>query len=289
MKRLITFLVGCFSLFLLSPFVAEAGIGVTGGLNRERVVEIGKTYTGAIIVKNPAKEPQGVKVYQTDWLFFCDGKNIYGKPGEDVRSNAKWITFTPAQLTIPPEGTAMINYIITVPTVIVPTVIAPDTAVPDGKPPVGTYWSSMMIEGSSTGSLETAPAGENKVSANIVQNIRYNVRIVTHIGDTGSRALKFLNTDLIRQSEKRILRVDIENIGERALLSRLWLELYNKEGANMGKFEGKTSYTFPGTSVRFGIDLSEVPEGEYQALIVADCGKDDVFGMTYTLKLKDKE
>lgn len=280
MKRLILIecLVGCFSLFLLLPFITEAGIGVTGGLNRERNVEIGKTYTGAIIVKNPAKEPQEVKVYQTDWLFFCDGKSIYGKPGEDVRSNAKWITFSPAQLTIPSEGTAIINYTITVPNI----------TIPDDKPLIGTYWSSMMIEGSGS-SLETAPTGENKVSASVIQNIRYNVRIVTHISGTGSRALKFLNTDLIRQSEKRILQVDVENIGEKMLWSRLWLELYNKEGANMGRFEGKTAYSFPGTSIRFGIDLSEVPEGEYQALIVADCGKDDVFGMTYTLKLKDKE
>lgn len=273
-RRIISILFGFTFLLLLIPIGSEAGVSVIGGLTHERIVgnpEIGETYRGTILIRNTGEEPQEVKVYQTDYLFFFDGRNIYGEPGETPRSNADWITFSPKRLVIPPKETSQVNYTV---------------KVPDDETLVGTYWSMIMVEGISKDSPEVIKPEEGKVKLGIRTVLRYGIQMVTHIGDTGARKLKFSNTKLLKDEEMRILQLDIENIGERWLRPFLWAELYDEKGSYIGRFEGGRLRTYPETSVRFKIDLSQVPKGEYKALVVADCGRDDVFGATYTLRFE---
>jgi hypothetical protein len=54
----------------------------------------------------------------------------------------------------------------------------------------------------------------------------------------------------------------------------------------VGRFEGGTHRLYPGTTARFPADLVGVRDATYKALIVADCGGDDVFGADVSLVLK---
>lgn len=256
---------------LIMPFVSVAGVSVPSGLTYEKEAPPGGTYKGAIQLINTGKGPQEVKIYQTDYLFFCDGSNIYGEPGKDPRSNADWITFSPRRLTIPPKGTAQVGYTV---------------QVPDDKALVGTYWSMLMVEGISSSSPEAVKKEKGIISMGISQVIRYGLQMITQIDDTGARKLKFVKTKLLKTDEKRILQIDMENTGQRWLRPGLWVELYDEKGIAAGKFEGEKLRIYPGTSVRFRIDLSRAPEGKYKSLVVADCGDDDLFGATYTFKLE---
>ncbi|MBW2165992.1 MAG: hypothetical protein JRG74_07840 [Deltaproteobacteria bacterium] len=256
---------------LIMPCVSVAGVSVTSGLTYEKENQAGETYQGVIQLRNTGEDPQEVKIYQTDYLFFCDGRNIYGEPGNDPRSNADWITFSPHRLTILPKSTSQVNYIL---------------EVPDDKTLSGTYWSMIMIEGISSSSPEVARQEKDKITFGISQVIRYGVQMITQIGDTGARKLKFLKTRLLKEDKGRILQVDIENIGERLLRPALWAELYDEKGKSIGKFKGVKMGVYPTTSVRIRIELGYVPKGKYKALVVADCGGDDLFGATYTLKFE---
>lgn len=267
-KRIIFF---GFVFLLLIPYVAKAGISIVGGLSHERVAKQDKAYRGVIFIRNTADEPQEVKVYQTDYLFFFDGKTIYGKPGKDPRSNARWINFSPKRFTIPAKGLFTVNYTI---------------KVPDDKTLTGTYWSIIMVQEICESSPQAIKAERGKIKANIETVVRYAVSMVTHIGDTGARKLNFLDTKLLKREKERTLQVDIENIGERWLIPSLWAELYNEEGVYIGRFEGGRRRIYPDTSVRFKVDLSQVPKGIYKALVIADCGGEDVFGATYTLRFE---
>jgi hypothetical protein len=258
---------------LLIPYFAVSSVSVMGALTKKQIAEIGGTYQGVISITNSDEEPQEVKVYQTDYLFFFDGKNIYGKPGKDPRSNANWITYNPTQLTIPPKGKSVVNYII---------------KVPNDKSLVGTYWSMLMVEGITKDSSEAIKPEKDKTKMGIGQMIRYGVQMVTNIQDTGTRNLNFMEVKLIKDGEKRIFQLDIENNGERLLVPLLYVELYNENGTYVGKFDGKKKRTYPGTSVRFNIDMSQVPKGKYKAMAMADCGDDDIFGATYDLECKDE-
>ncbi len=258
-------------LFLVSiTCQGRAGISVVGGLTHERSVKPGESRQGIVLIRNSSDEPGEVKIYQKDYLFFSDGKNIYGDPGKDPRSNADWISFSPKRLTIPPGETSRVNYTI---------------KVPEDETAAGTYWSIFMVEGIPKDSPEAAGQEKGKIKVGITTVLRYGIQMVTHIGDTGIRKLKFPDTKLLKEKNEAILQVDLENIGERYLRPSLWTELYDEEGNYIGRFEGGRLRIYPGTSVRYRIDLARVPKGKYKALVVADCGGDDVFGATYTLEL----
>jgi len=263
------------SILLFFPFLApvkvEAGVLIIGGLTQEKQAQIGETYQGTILIGNNADKPREAKIYQTDYLFFSDGTNIYGEPGKDPRSNANWITFSPHRLIIPPKETAAVNYTINV---------------PDDKSLAGTYWSMLMVEGIGEEHPEAAiQPEEGKVQLGIRTVIRYGIQMVTHIGDTGSRKLKFTGAKLLpKEGGGRILEIDLENTGERWLVPLLWVELYDEQGRYIGKFDSSKLRIYPGTSVRHRIDLSSLPGGKYKTLVVADNGDKYVFGAQYTLK-----
>lgn len=271
MKSKISHILAVLIFCLLIPVPAESDITIVGGLTHERMAARGEGYSGVVFVKNIGDEVSEAKAYQTDYLFFCDGTSNYGPPGELPRSNAGWITFSPKRLTVRPNETVPLNYTVNV---------------PNAEDLNGTYWSVLMVECIPKSSPEASGAAKPEGSFGIRQVFRYGIQLVTHIGNTGSTYLKFAKTKLVKDKEKKILQINIENTGERMLRPSLWTDLYDQAGNYLGRFEAGRLRTYPGTSVRFTLDLSAVPQGTYKALVVADCGGDAVFGATYTLKLE---
>ncbi len=258
----------------VTAFTAAASVSVSGKLTHEKEAQPGETYESLIYISNTGDEAEQVKVYQTDYLFSCDGKYFYDEPGQNSRSNAGWITFGPSRLTISPRGSSIINYSVKVPT---------------DQNLVGTYWSIIMVEVVSKASPELTSAHDGQARLGIDQVFRYGVQIVTHIGTTGQRKLKFIDTRLLKEVGGRVLEVDLENTGERWLKPSLWTELYDTAGTYVGKFEAGTLRIYPGTSVRYKVDLTKVEKGDYKAVVIADCGADDVFGATFSLSVENED
>ncbi len=264
------FVIGFF-IFLFGALPLSGNVIIVGGLTHEHEARIGESYEGSIEIKNIEDRPQEVKIYQTDYSFYADGRILYSNPGKMPRSNAHWITFSPKRLTVPPKDTVFVHY----------TVKVPNQA--DLK---GTYWSIFMVELVPENSPESSLGNPDKVGLGIRQLFRYGIQVVTQIGDTGTRKLEFLSTKLLKDGDKQFLQLDIGNTGERWLRSSLWVELYNEEGNYMGKYEGGSLRIYPTTSVRFKVDLSSVPNNTYKALVVIDCGDDNVFGANFNLVVK---
>lgn len=242
-----------------------AGISVLGGLTHEKTVTPGEGYQGSIVVFNSGERVEEIKVYKTDYLFFRDGTSIYGEPGELPRSNTGWIEFSPSQFRLAPKQKQTVQYRVQV------------TSDPSLR---GTYWSVLMVEPV----LNASP--ENMEEQLGIQTImRYGIQMITHIGESGDRQIRFVETRLLEEEGKHTLRVDLENTGERFLRPRVWAEFYDGAGRLVGTYEGKQFRTYPGTSVRHAIDVSPVPAGKYTALIVADCGGDDLFGIQYSIQI----
>ena len=260
------------SICLVFPLVSQANIGVLNGLTHENISAIGETYKGIIVLKNSGKNTDQVRLYQTDFYFTCEGKKFYEQPGKLARSNSSWITISTQLVTLAPGETSQVNF---------------DVKVPEGENINGTYWSIIMVEGVPESSTATEVADQKQIKFGINQLMRYGIQVVTHIGDTGERNIKFLNTELVQQESKKLLQVDVENIGERWLRPDLYLDLYDSEGEHIGKYEGGRWRIYPGTSVRYQVDLTEIPPGVYTALIVLDNNDDYVFGARYNLDLSD--
>ena len=87
-RRRATAIVAALVLALSADIASAASVSVVGGLTREIVLQPGARTEGCIVLRNNTDQPQEVKVYQTDYLFWADGRNEYGEPGATPRSNA---------------------------------------------------------------------------------------------------------------------------------------------------------------------------------------------------------
>lgn len=253
---------------LFLPLLGRAQVGIVNGLTQEKVCQPGQGFQGFIAIKNYGPTAEDVRIYQTDYAFTFDGKGYYDAPGKAGRSNSAWLTPGRKQLTIPGSSQVDLRYA---------------GKVPDDPSLVGTYWSVIMVE-----VVPKAPGGQGgeaskETKLGITQVMRYAVQIVTHIGDTGSRKLKFLGTELLQEEGRKTFQVDVENTGERWLRTYSRLELYNLKGELVGEFGGERLRTYPGTSVRYKFDVSNIMEGRYKALVVLDNKDSHVFGAQYTL------
>jgi hypothetical protein len=266
------FVIFTFLAVLLLP--ASADVAVASGLTYEYEADIGETYTGVIQLQNSEDKPQEVKLYQNDYYYNFEGQSFYEDVGKVDRSNAKWFTYTPKNPVIPPKETLLVNFSVKVPS---------DPALR------GTYWSMLMVEVIPEKSAEsvTNPVKKEQTAVTIAQIMRYGCQIITQIGNTGKREVKFLNTKLSKEKDKLFLVVDVENTGERGPRASLWAEFYDNEGTFIGKYEGGNYRIFPGCSRRYKADITSIPfNKQYKVLVMLDCGGDDIFGVNLNLVLK---
>ena len=250
--------------FFLS--VAASAQSSVSNLSQEWVVELGETYKDGFEITNISEEPVTVELYQFDYLFSCDGYSSFPPAGELPRSNASWIRldYSSPYLTIPAKSSKTVSYTI---------------QIPDDPNLVGTYWSVVKVT-PSAGRLVTPQEG-----VAIRQVIEYAIQIVTHIGDTGIRDIRILDSKLLYEGEGAILKIDLENTGERWLRPEAWTELYDENGAVVGPFESPRKRIYPGCSVRHRFPLAGIPGGKYKALVVFDNGDEYVWGAQYDLEL----
>jgi hypothetical protein len=241
-----------------------AQISILGELTHEKNAAPGARYQGSIEILNSGAKPRDVRIYQTDFTYRADGTNAYGDPGTLPRSNAGWITFSPKQTTVQANDKATINY---------------DVAVPSDTSLVGTYWSMIMIEG-----LPDVPTAKPEQNVGLTIVMRYAIQMITNIGDSGERMLRFFNPTVQDTDTLRVFTLDIENTGQRLVRPKTWIELYSPEGKSFGSFEGSQSRVYPAASSRIRFDLKGLQDGNYKALVVADCGDEALFGANYTLK-----
>lgn len=258
-------------LLFLWTETSHAGFSVLGGLTREMVGQPGQKLEGTIELKNTGPQPIEVNIKKNDYLFFADGRNIYGEPGSTPRSNAKWLSVTPTRLIIPSQSTASVYY---------------SVQIPSDKTLKGTYWSILMVEPSGEAGSKIVGGGKDKITFGIQTRIRYGIQIVTHIGDTGQKNLRIIDRKLIKEKDGTgVLQLDMENTGERWLRPWVRAELYDQSGHLVKKLECGRLRIYPGTSVRSRIAFQGIPRGKYKVLVIIDDGDGYVWGAQYILQL----
>jgi hypothetical protein len=261
----------CIIVMLSCPYFLLAEISIEGKLTHEFEVETGETYAGKIVIKNLGDEPEDVKLYQTDFESTAGGFRHYREFNTTPRSNAIWITVSPKRFRIPAGGTHNAHYTV---------------KVPSDKTLDGTYWSILMVEAISKDSPESSDFDPSQVTLGIRTHLRYAIRMITHIEGTGSVRPQIVSSKLTQEEEKRILQVDVLNAGTGLLRVLLWSELYTEQGEYIGKYTGQRLAIFPGSSIRFKVDLTDVPKNKYAALVVMDCGNNNFFGTNYSLLIQ---
>jgi len=245
----------------------RAQIAVVGSTVVEHVAVPGESYIGTIVVRNVTQQDQPVRIYQTDYRFFADGRSPFDAPGTTPRSNATWITPTVRALLLPPLGEMTVTYSVKVP--------ATDSL-------VGTYWSAVMVEGAPT---EPGRPSGSRPQVGVGAVMRYAIQVATHIRTTGSRKVSYANSRfLVNPDSSKAFELDVTNAGQRAYRPALWIEVYDEQGALKLKARQERGLLYPGTSLKQTFQLGSLVPGTYRAVVFTDSGEDVVFASQFTLK-----
>lgn len=248
---------------LLAATPLAAQVSVVSSTLEEHAAAPGERYAGTVRVRNGGVEPQQVRVSSADYRFLADGRTFYEQPGTVERSNAAWVAFSPSRLTLAPGEEATVAYTV---------------AVPADASLRGSYWSVLMVE-----AVDEAPAAVRAGRVGIAPNIRYAVQLATHVGQA-ERRIALEGARLTTEGGKA-LQVDIVNTGLQADRLELRVDLFDAEGAPVGRLASTRGLVYPGSSIRQRFHLGSIPPGTYKALLVVDTGTADVFGAEYTLRL----
>lgn len=265
MKRILLCLGVCLSLSSV-----HAGVVVIGNLARTVNVKPGEPFEGVVFLKNTDKQSSDVRLFQTDYMSQADGSNNYDAPGRAPRSNAEWITVSPTRVRLMGGETRPVRY---------------KGRVPASSKLSGTYWSMLMVE-PLVDAAETPENQPNKVAVGLKTSIRFGIQLVTEVGKDAKASLQVKDKRLVATPDKhRNLELDIANDGGRLLIPAMTVELFDKTGASVGRFDAGRARIYPECSVRAKVDLSDIPDGKYAAMVLLDSGDSQVMGAQYDLEL----
>ena len=257
----------CAAAAVLAPHTARGQIAVVGSTIEERIAAPGETYTGTIVVRNPTQQDQPVRIYQTDYVFFADGTSHFDSVGTRPRSNGRWVTPTVRSLLVAPGSEMTVTYTV---------------KVPANESLVGTYWSTVMVEGAPTEAGRPS-AGRPQVGIGAV--VRYAVQVATHIRAAGSRKVSFAGSRFLTNADStQSFEFEVQNDGERAYRPTLWIEVYDEQGALRANARQERGLLYPGTSLKQTFSLGRLAPGTYRAIVFADSGEDTVVASQFTLR-----
>lgn len=251
------------------PGSAGAQIMVVGGSVQEREAAPGERYTGEIRLRNQGTEATPVRVYQTDYLFYADGTNLYPDPGSHARSNGGWMTVSPTDLVVPGGEEVGVTYQVTVPA---------------RSGLGGTYWSMIMVE--PTEPISDAPEDPDRPAIGVRTVVRFGIQVATHVAGEAEHRLRLGDPRVTVQDDGgRHLRFELVNEGDVGYRPKVSVEMYDGTGVLVATLEAQRGLIYPGTSALQRFDLSDLPGGSYEAVVVVDTGALRVFGAQFTLNL----
>lgn len=268
-----------FLLLFLTVSAAEANISVIGGLTREAEVQPGGQVEGRIIIKNNSDTQQRVEVEVLDYFRTVQDGAQTLDAGTLDRSSADWFDLEQNALTVSGNDRSSFLYSIDV---------------PSGEDISGTYWHSVRVVPEQPVEVEQPEDQPEGVQVGVRTKLAYRLNFYTHIsGRPGTTDISFIGRDLLvteQEGERRqALAVAVQNDGSRLVKPNVWMELLDSNGQSLGRFSGPERWILPsGGSRQYNIDLSGVPPGEYEALLVVDTGNQSPKGARYSFEIPEE-
>lgn len=248
------------------PLLHAAALLIPGSLTHENVVSVKQKIDNIIPIQNEGDSPLKIQVTLSDYLFNSKGESFFPSAGTCPRSNTSWIQTNKMNFEIPPHSTYSFAYTL---------------QVPDDPSLQGSYWSIFLIEPVE----EAASSPDQKQALGVQTIIRYGVQVLTHVGKTGSYDLKITDKKIVQGKEQKTFTISVDNTGTRSLSPTLTLELIQTTGKKAGRFEVAKQRILPSCSSSYQVDISNIPQGKYKAVLILDHGENALFGAQYDFVL----
>ena len=217
------------------------------------IISPGSSQAGVINISNRSKDPKDVRVYLEDWLYLpvCDGTKDFKPAGSTNLSAAAWISFVPAEFTIPAFGKKTVNYVVKVP--------------PEAK---GGHYAVLFFE--------NYLGGGNPAREGVSVNLAVRVASLFYIEPKGtiSRQARIGGLKISRDQDKSYISFNFTNSGNVDITANANFFIIDEKGLPYTRGEFNAAYTFPGDSVLLSSSWKEViPKGRYDLIVTVDIAK----------------
>lgn len=240
-------------------------IVVLNGLTHQHTGSDGSIITGKIKLKNDGDKPENFVAYKQDMIFSCGKKEVFSSTNTHDRSLKNWLKTSIDEKKLSGGEEYDLAYTINIPRQV-------------GKK--GTYWLVIMIEPGDPVSTS------EKNGLNIASKVRYAVQILVDLGSFEPTKMTFEDITLKKtQISSRLVEVQLKNEGQFAVRTKMQLEIYNAKGQKIRTLEGRSRRVFPEKCSNFEIEVSDLPKGKYDGVLVADNGK-GLIGSNLTIEIE---
>jgi len=237
---------------LLSLAQAQTGVGVSPPRALFSLAP-GGSATQTVVVDHPGRQGTlRVNALLADVLLKPDGGPLYLEPGSHPRSLARWLSLSPLEFLLPPQGSQEVRYTVQVP--------------PEAKD--GTYWGILFFE---SGPAQERPGGQGvgiRVRTRVGHVVYVDVGRVTRSG----RIQGVRYQPPVGRGEPE-LRVVFQNTGNGVLRLKGRVEVRDASGKPVQQAEVPETASLPGATHEIPVPLKDpLPPGRYVVLAVLDYG-----------------
>lgn len=232
------------------PFMNQSKIRV--------VVSPGERSFGEITLDNPTDQAKSMHLYLEDWYYLLGGTGAKEfAPANSLPTSAcPWISFSPADVTIPAFGKQKINYSVNVP------------AEASGARFATLFFETLFSKGAS------ADSGR---SAGLDINIRVATLFYVEVKGTTKRTAEISNLNIQPSKDGKgalDIVLDFENTGNTDITTSGNFSLMGNDGLVVARGAFNGVYTFPkDKGVLLGTWKDKIPAGVYDLVITVDLGK----------------
>ncbi|MBZ9713719.1 DUF916 domain-containing protein [Deinococcus multiflagellatus] len=262
---------------LLGSF-ARADLSVTTPLVRLLPLRAGMQHEGRITFQNTSALPLTVRVAQADFHLSVDQGAQLSAPGSTPQSNAPWVTVDNRPYTLAAGESVTVPFRVQVP----------------ADAPNGSRWSAILVEANlPTVPVNTPDGAKTNVSVQVVRT--YVTSVVTVLGETGAGAVLLdfarptlaLDTRTVegKPQPAHTLNVEFLNAGVQATTALLTAQVFSG-GKPVAQAELDQMLALPGEGRVTKFSLPLLPPGDYEVVLLADAGGDDVFGARFALTVR---
>jgi hypothetical protein len=246
---------------LVSIFVSTAQADKLPYMNQSKirvVVSPGERTFGEITLDNPNDQAKSMRLYLEDWYYLPGGSGAkeFLPANSTPASACPWITFSPADVTVPAFGKQKVGYSINVP---------PDAT---GARFAALFFETLLSQGA---------LSESDRSVGLNVNVRVATLFYVEVKGTTKREAKISNLKVQPSKEAKgflDITLDFENTGNTDIATSGNFSLMNNDGLVSARGEFNSVYTFPdGKGTLLGTWKDKIPAGIYDLVVTVDLGK----------------
>lgn len=253
--------IGMFFCFFASLFIPAAQAGKLPFMNQSKIrviVAPGERAFGEMTLENPTDKAKNIRLYLEDWYYLPGGSGAkeFLPVNSTALSACPWITFSPAEVIVPPFGNQKINYVISAP-----------------KDASGVRFASLFFEIL----LTESSLSDLGRSAGLDISVRVATLFYVEVKGAADRKANISNLKImpLRNADGSLeITLDFENIGNTDITTSANFSLMNKDGIVNARGAFNDLYSFPGgKGVFLGVWKEKITPGEYDLVITVDLGK----------------